>query len=111
MADEIKYYFDEHMDPAIARGLRRRGVDCLTTKEAGNLGLGDPEQLDFATSEKRVIVTFNVDYLKLDSNGVSHAGIVWAVEKKYSIGQLIAKLSLLHAYYTAAEMMNHLEYL
>ncbi|MFO0803256.1 MAG: DUF5615 family PIN-like protein [Gemmataceae bacterium] len=111
MADAIKYYFDEHMDPAIARGLRRVGIDCLTTKEAGHLGWDDPEQLDFATSEKRMIVTFDVDYLVLNSTGVSHAGIVWALEQKYSIGQLISKLSGLHILKTADDMLNHVEYL
>lgn len=111
MADAIKYYFDEHMDPAIARGLCRRGIDCLTTQEAGNFGLDDPEQLDFATSEKRVIVTFDVDYLVLNSTGMSHAGIVWALEQRYGIGQLISKLSSLHILKAADDMLNHVEYL
>jgi hypothetical protein len=110
VSDAIRYYFDEHMDPAIARGLRRRGIDCLTTQEVGHLGLDDTGQLDFATSEKRIMVTFDVDYIILHSGGVSHAGIVWAFEKKYTIGQLISKLSLLHGYYSADQMLNNLEY-
>jgi len=111
VADAIKFYFDEQMPPAIARGLRRRGIDCLTTQEAGNLGLDDPDQLDFATSEKRMIVTFDVDYLVLHSGGGTHAGIVWALEKKYGIGQLISKLSGLHVLHTDDDMLSHLEYL
>ena len=111
MADAIGFYFDEHVPLAIARGLRRRGIDCLTTQEAGNLGLGDPDQLDFATSTNRMMVTFDVDYLVLHSGGATHTGIAWALEKKYSIGQLISKLSALHILHTTDDMLNHLEYL
>lgn len=99
------------MDPAVARGLRRRGIDCLTTQEAGNFGSDDPDQLDFATAEKRMIVTFDVDYIVLHSGGATHSGIVWTSEQKYTIGQLILKLSGLHILHTADDMLNHLEYL
>ena len=44
----IKFYTDEHCANAIAEGLRRRGVDVLTTNEAGHLGVSDKEQLSFA---------------------------------------------------------------
>jgi hypothetical protein len=55
----LRYYFDEHMKPAIARQLRKRGIDVLTTQEAGraNQGIDDPDQLAFATSLGRVLVT------------------------------------------------------
>jgi hypothetical protein len=33
MADEIKFFMDEHVPLAVTRGLRRRGVDVLTAKE------------------------------------------------------------------------------
>jgi predicted nuclease of predicted toxin-antitoxin system len=111
MADAIKYYFDEHVDPAIAHGLRRRGIDCLTTQEAGNKGLDDLDQLDFALTEQRVIMTYDKDYLVLHGAGTPHAGIVKTLADKYSIGQLIALLELLHQTYTADDMHNHLEYL
>ncbi|MFH1920766.1 MAG: hypothetical protein ABIP48_12860 [Planctomycetota bacterium] len=32
---EIRYHLDEHVDPAVAEGLRQRGVDVTTTVEAG----------------------------------------------------------------------------
>jgi len=53
----VRYYLDEHIDPAIADGLRRRGIDVETTIESGHAQAPDIEQLEFARSENRVIVT------------------------------------------------------
>jgi hypothetical protein len=111
VAEAVRYYFDEHIDPAVARGLRRRAIDVLTTQDAGHLGWDDPEQLNFATREGRVIVTFDVDYIIHHNAGIHHAGIAWAPETKYSIGQLISCLTLLHTVYTADDILNNLEYL
>ena len=49
MDEALRYYFDEHIDPAIAAGLRLRGIDVLTTEEAkrAHQGLDDPDQLIF----------------------------------------------------------------
>src|SRR6266545_6448824 len=106
VADAVRYYFDEHIDPAVASGLRRRGIDVLTTQDAGHLGWIDPEQLDFATQEGRVVVTFDVDFIRHHNGGIQHAGIAWAPKRKYSIGQLISALTLLHAVYSADDMLN-----
>lgn len=111
MADPVRYYFDQHVDPAVARGLRRHGIDVLTAQEAGRCGLPDPDQLAFATAERRVMVTFDADYPALHAAGTPHAGIAKTPADKYSIGQLISVLVLLHAVYAADEMVNQIEYL
>ncbi len=41
---KIRYYFDENIADAIAKGLRRRGIDMLTLTEAGKLGADDEEK-------------------------------------------------------------------
>ena len=41
MASEVKFYMDEHVPPAVTRGLRMRGIDVLTTQEARMLGADD----------------------------------------------------------------------
>ncbi len=40
----MKLYFDEHVHPLVAVMLRERGIDCLTTQEAGNLGTDDEDR-------------------------------------------------------------------
>ena len=34
MPDRLRFHLDEHVDPAIAEGLRRYGIDVTTTVEA-----------------------------------------------------------------------------
>ena len=111
MADPVLFYFDQHVPAAVANGLRQRGVDVLTAQEAGRCGLPDPVQLQFATSKERVMVSFDTDFLVLDAAGVQHAGIAWCPATKYSIGQLIQALVLLHGVLDRSAMRNHVEYL
>lgn len=111
MADAIRYFFDQHMPPGIARGLRRRGVDVLTAQEAGRCGLPDPDQLQFATAQERVVVTFDPDYLALHGSGMAHAGMAWCRATKYTIGQLIQLLFLLYQVTDRDSMRNYVEYL
>jgi hypothetical protein len=77
--------------------MRRHGVDTLSAFEAGRCGFSDSDQLAFATSQDRVMLTFDTDYLVLHRAGVQHAGIAWCPELKYSVGELIEELLLLHA--------------
>jgi len=56
-------------------------------------------------------VTFDTDFLALHQRGTSHAGIAWCQEQKYSIGQLIQALKLLHGVLNRDDMINHVEYL
>lgn len=35
MADRLRFHLDENTDPAIARALRRYGIETSTTQEAG----------------------------------------------------------------------------
>lgn len=111
MADAIRFFFDQHYPLAIATGLRQRGVDVLTAQDACRCGLPDAEQLAFATTEGRVVATFDPDYLALHQGGVAHAGIAWCKAPKHPIGTLIQLLFLLHAVYEPDEMKNRVEYL
>ncbi|GBD99729.1 hypothetical protein BMS3Abin07_01770 [bacterium BMS3Abin07] len=55
----IKVYLDEDVPSAFANALLNRGVDVVTTQQAGNDGRSDAEQLIFAAQEGRVIFTHN----------------------------------------------------
>lgn len=108
---EIRYHLDEHMDPAIATGLRRRGVDVTTTVEEGLAGASDLEQLAYAARNDRVLVTRDSDFLALSSEGVPHAGIAFWHSRHRSLGQLILDLTLLWRVYAAEDMAGRVEYL
>jgi predicted nuclease of predicted toxin-antitoxin system len=61
------------MRPAIAEQLRVRGIDALTTAEAGRAhqGLSDEDQLTFATADQRMLVTEDSDFVRLVATLIS----------------------------------------
>lgn len=60
MTNPIRLYLDEDtISRALIRALRARGSDVLTAQEADLIGATDDVQLGYATSQGRVIFTFN----------------------------------------------------
>ena len=62
MPRTIRFHLDEHVDPVIADGLRRRHIDLTTAVDTGLLGARDESHLAFANSEQRIIVTSDSDF-------------------------------------------------
>src|SRR3954469_25609215 len=108
---EIRYHLDEHIDTAVAIGLRRRGVDVTTTADAGLLRSSDAEQIAFATREGRVLVTRDRGILSAVTSMTSHPGIVIARSGRRSIGPNVLALTRLHRLMSAEDMADHVEYL
>ena len=75
MIERIKFHLDESVSNAIALGLRRRGINVTTTSEAGLMGVSDREQIAFALSENRILITHDDDFVILHRSGITHAGI------------------------------------
>ncbi|MFZ3090456.1 MAG: DUF5615 family PIN-like protein [Nitrospirota bacterium] len=107
---KLKFYLDESVNIAVVDGLRRRGIDTLSAKDAGNLGLSDEEQIKYAKANNFVIVTHDADFLSLARN-IEHKGIVFVHQQKYSIGDLIRNLKLLWDVAEQKDMQNHVEFL
>lgn len=108
---DIKYHLDEHIDSAVAAGLRLRGVDVTTTIEQGLDGASDSRQLEFARGQGRVLVTCDSDFLALANSGVPHASIVFWAARHRRLGQVVLDLVLLSRVVTAEEMAGHVEFL
>ena len=106
----MRFHLDEHVDPAVADGLRRRGLDVTTTVEAGLRRASDADHIAFANREGPVIVTQDDDFLALAATGVEHAGPIYADWQSRSIGQLIEFALLVAACVTEADMRNHVEF-
>ena len=111
MEAAIRLYLDENLTPKIATQLRRRGVDIVSVHELGLTGDSDENHLQRATEMKRVLVTADTDFLVMVSEGAQHAGIVFGVQEKLSIGDWVNGLELIVAVYSPEEMVNHVEYL
>lgn len=108
---EIRYHLDEHMDAAVAVGLRRRGINVTTTVEAGLMRASDPEQLAFALGQQRVFITRDRRILASVGQLGPHAGIVIARSGRGTIGPTVLALTHLHRTVTAEEMQSRIEYL
>ena len=57
----MKFYLDEDLSPQIAELLRNKGLDCISAHATGMLGASDLEQLTFASTHMRCLVTKNRD--------------------------------------------------
>ncbi len=111
MPRTIRFHLDEHVDPAIAEGLRRRGIDVTTTADAGLAGRPDPDHLAYALAQGRVIFTCDDDFLRLQATGADHAGIAYCHQSKLSVGRVVRALHLLWEVYEPEEMRKRAEYL
>ncbi len=109
--DRIRLHLDENVNPAIAEGLRRRGVDVTTAREQGLLEAPDASHVQFANHESRVIVTHDQDFLAWASSAADHAGIVYTQMDALSVGQVIRGLMTIVDLLEPAEMRNHVEFL
>ncbi|MBI2844698.1 MAG: DUF5615 family PIN-like protein [Armatimonadetes bacterium] len=77
----IRLYLDGHIKSRLSVDLRANGFDVLTTQEAGKDTATDEEQLVFASSQNRAILTFNTcHFARLHrqwiASGRKHAGII-----------------------------------
>ncbi len=110
----VRFFTDEDVYGATALALRKAGFDVISTPEIGRLGKSDESQLQWASKEGRVIVTFNVahfanlhtEWLKQSRH---HAGVV--VSSQRSIRDQVRRLLHLAGTLDADAMKNRLEFL
>jgi predicted nuclease of predicted toxin-antitoxin system len=113
----VRLYLDRHIMPRLAVDLRGRGFDVQTTEEARKDTASDEEQLAFATTERRTILTFNIrDFAPLHEAWQkaqrAHAGIIVSQQlgsREY--GLLLQRMLRLLNHLTAEEMVNNFVHL
>ena len=108
---EIKLYLDENMDVEIAKQLRRRGINVVTVRDLGTLGDSDENHLNRANEMGYVLCTQDRDYLRLDAEGLPHAGIVFGEHSQSTIGGWVRGLQELHITTTSEEMIGQVRFL
>ncbi|MFQ6120875.1 MAG: DUF5615 family PIN-like protein, partial [Methanosarcinales archaeon] len=111
---KIRIYTDEDIHGVVAKTLCREGYNAISTPEAGMLSMSDEKQLEFATSQRRVILTFNTKdftrlHLKYQTIGMHHYGII--VSGQLEVRELLRRLRKLLQSLSAEDMYNRLEYL
>ena len=114
---QIRLYLDEDAGQrSVVEALRNLKIDVITTWEAKNIQLPDPDQLVWATQQGRVIYTFNVgDFCRLHKSymmrSMSHTGIIVAPKQRYSVGEQVKAIANLIATRSAEDIKNQLIFL
>lgn len=94
----LSYYFDVHVPASITEGLRRRGIDVLTSQQDGTREAGDEELLQRATDLGRLLFSQDEDLLEIAAErqhqGVFFAGLIFAPQGT-SIGHCTEDLELI----------------
>ena len=106
----MRFHLDESADGRIATGLRRRDRDCTTTTEANLLSSSDSQQLAYAVSEGRVLITRDTDFVEMAIQGAEHPGIV-VCKRQTHFGTIIKKLDGIASEMTAEEFQGTVWYL
>lgn len=95
----IRLYIDhDSSDDALVGGIRRLGIDVLTSHEAGKARSPDAEQLAYAHSTGRAIYSANVrDFARLHRDwmaaGKRHHGIVVRRDQLMPVGVQLRRLA------------------
>jgi predicted nuclease of predicted toxin-antitoxin system len=110
----VELYLDEDVSVLVAELLRSHGFDVLTALEAGQLGKSDEEQLAYAVSQSRALVSHNrSDFEALAQQYFAaertHYGIILAVRR--SPYEVMRRLLVIINNLTAYEMQNQLLYI
>ena len=111
MSERIRFHLDEHIDPDVATALRRHGIDVTTTVEGGLRSASDPEHLQFAIREGRVIVTGDGGFVRLAAARPDHPGIVLCRPQNLSVREMIRGLLLVYEVLAPGEIAGRVEYL
>lgn len=106
----LRFHLDENVDHAIAAGLRLRGLDVTTATDANLIAASDPEHIEYARREERVIFTQDQDFLRHHAAGDAHNGIVYSPLGVHSVGEIIRFLLLLSDCVEPDEMRGQLEF-
>jgi len=107
----MRFHLDEQVDPAIAAGLRQRGIDVTTTIDVSLLSATYEAHVAFAAEEQRVVFTHDRDFLRIDGAGVAHAGIAYCPPQSRSLGHIIRHLCLMNDCLESDAMLGKVEYL
>lgn len=78
-----RLYTNENFPLKVVLLLKALGHDVLTSMDAGNAGVGipDDEVLEFAVHEKRILLTINrKDFIKLHRQSAAHYGVIVCTE-------------------------------
>ncbi|MEW5717662.1 MAG: DUF5615 family PIN-like protein [Chloroflexota bacterium] len=106
----IALYLDADVDKRLAEELRKRGVDAVSAREIGRDLVSDEDQLEYAISQQRAVLTHNSRHWEplfeeYWNAGKEQFGII--VSEQIPIGETLRRVLKLLDTVTADEMKNN----
>lgn len=108
----LKIYADECVDGRVINGLRRRGADIVTAADEGLLSASDEQHLARAIELDRVIVSADVDFLRLVSEKPrdSHVPGLIFISHSAPVGAVVSAIVLVTHAFEPKDMVNWVEW-
>ena len=105
----VALYTDADVHGGLAAQVRRRGFDAISAYEAGNAALDDSDQLEYAVSQRRAILTCNArhfeplleEWWQADRK---HYGVI--ISEQVPIGEMLRRVIRLLNTVSADEIEN-----
>ena len=111
----LRIYTNGSVHVAVATGLKRRGVDAWSARDAGNLGSSDEEQFKYASRENALVFAHDDDFLRLahewTRGGRAHWGVIYVHEHQRTIGECVRRLADYALILQAEDMKNTVAFL
>jgi hypothetical protein len=111
----LTIYMDVHAPAAITDGLRRNGIDILTSQEDQTTTVVDEDLLTRVASLGRLLFTSDEDFLIIAAawqrSGRHFPGILFAAQMGMSIGKTIADIQLIAEACPPEEVADRVVYL
>jgi len=108
-------YTDVHVPLAVTSGLRRCGIDVLTSQRDGTIELPDEELLSRATDLDRVLLTQDTDFLMITANWQENKtqfrAVIFVRQIGMGIGEIIEDINLLLTAANDTELWNQVYHL
>ena len=108
-------YTDVHVPLAVTSGLRRCGIDVLTSQQDGTIELSDAELLSRATDLDRVLLTQDTDFLMIanewQSSETQFRAVIFVRQIGMGIGEIIEDIHLLLTAADETELWNQVYHL
>lgn len=89
-----RFYFDEHMNRAVADALTERGDEVIMAVDVGMVGKDDDTHLAYATQHNLVTVTFDHPFAGRTMSRTDYPGMVClAYSIREDIGRMVEVLA------------------
>jgi hypothetical protein len=114
---QLRFHLDEDTEEhALVRALRQRGLDVTTTAQMRLTASSDCEQLIWTSNQGRILVTHNVaDFCQLHQtllrNGEHHCGILIIEQQRFSVGEIMRRITRLASTLNPDQMRDRIEFL